>query len=224
MKCIFIAMFGITPLLARPEVPAPATYPRPPYDSKKLTAPPAPSPPVKIDDERTGWYVGLGLGGGSGTYTENGTSGRVRGWDSTSRGDFPVRYLNFAFGKAVNARLLVGGDLTLFRSYSDTECSATRLTIANYDIVVTLFPWKRGFFMRNGLGISAIGYKDPVRSRAMQYGAGGNLLTGVGYAIPLGRSLHLTVSVDYSRQRYLGARATANASQIVAGWVGFNWY
>lgn len=234
VKCIFIAMFGITPFLARPEVPAPATYPRPSNDEMN---PPAPRPPpiretyspyklspAKHEAVRNGWYIGFGFGGGSGTYTEDGATGRMRSWDNRMNRDFPVRYFNFKFGRAVSPRLLLGHDMTLLRSHSDTGCYSTELIVTNYNLVATFYPWKQGLFVRSGGGASMLLHKDQIPGQTMKTAFGANVLTGVGYAIPLGKSLTMSLNADYSMQHYGGGKGKPNASRVVAGWFGFDWY
>ncbi len=222
-KLFAFILFCSLALPAMAQVIPPATYPRP---SEYDDAGPPPSIPSskRAEFQRDSWYIGFGLGGGSGTYAENGSTGKMRGWNSTSSRDFPLRYLNFKVGKTLTSRILLGLDVTGFRSFSDTACYPTELIVTNVNLVTTLFPWKDGFFLRNGLGLSGVSHRDVVSGSHAKYDGGGNLLTGIGYAVLLGKNLHLTVNADYSQQRYFGGKHRANTSQIAAVWAGLDWY
>ncbi len=227
-KLIVFAFICIPPIMASAEVVPPATYPRPPYEDDK---PVIPAPALKLEPSfkapetyRDGWYVGFGLGTGSGTYTENGSSGKMRGWNSASTHDFPVRYLNFKLGKALTPRILLGHDMSVLRTHSDTECYSTELIVTNYNLVATIYPWKKGFYLRSGGGLSLLLHRDRIPGHHMKKDAGANVLTGLGWAVPVGKSFTMTLGADYSMQRYGGGKGKPNSSQVVAGWVGFDWY
>lgn len=198
----------------------------PPVPPPKATREEAPSTVYRINvyNERGPWYIGFGFGGGNGTYTENGATGKLRSWDNKPNRDFPIRYFTFKVGATLTPKLLMGLNVSALRAHSDTACYSTALVISNYNLVTTWFPWREGFFLRSGGGLSLVTHKDQYPGTKTQNHFGGNILTGVGYAFWLGRSFNLTVGADYSAQRYSGGAGKPNASQIVAGSVGFDWY
>jgi len=140
---------------------APAAAPQPAYPSapgraaRAARAAPAVRAPPRPQKTRDRWYIGFGLGGGNGKVANE-----VETADFTDLhyGGPTNFFMNFKAGATLNPKLLLGGDISVIGSAADKDGISTALSIANIDAVVTYFPAVKGFFLRGGLGVSAISY------------------------------------------------------------------
>lgn len=187
---------------------------------------PVPPPPddSAYGSRRSPWYIGFGLGGGSGNVSHAFGDYTFDEWHGSSTSPTNV-FLNFKIGATLSPTLLLGFDVTAIRSVVDDPAYTSALQINNYDAVVTWFPQGEGFFVRGGAGLTrfVLEYEDG-------YGvfddtvSGFNALVGGGYAFWFGQAANLTINADYSVQSYGSNDYDLESSNFFALWVGFDWY
>jgi hypothetical protein len=230
----FVAMLLAVPLLAAaqaepltgaaPPAPvAPAATPAagpPPIPGPAPTA--TPCPPLSaavLPPSRGGWYLGLGLGGGSGQAQDSFGKLALHRWVDQ---DPLTLFGQIEAGITLTPHLLLGGELSLLRTNSDTGAMAKAVTITNLDAMATWFPMEKGVFLRGGGGLSSF-TREWTGLPSGRYN-GGNLTVGAGYAFWLGPSFNLVLHADVSKQWY-GANAIAlTSSSYTAFWLGVAWY
>jgi len=215
-----------------PPYPPPYPPPPPPAYAPAQPSPPPPYPPVyaPAPPRRDTWYIGFGLGGGSGRVKDD--TGTYKLSDGMS--DPVTVFLNFKVGATLTPRLLLGLDISALRTAGTvpTGLGSTldaAIQITNYDAMLTWFPMERGLFLRGGLGISRItaelgsgGFSGSSGVGSASY-SGVNATVGGGYAFWLGRTFNLTLNLDFSAQSY-GSGSGPSSSSYTALWVGFDWY
>ncbi len=180
---------------------------------------------------RSPWYIGFGIGTGTGaTYSDGMTSSfhdLLLYAPGTS--DYGRIGLNFKVGATITPQFLLGFDFTgirAFGNYNDGFADyATWVQITNWDIMGTLFPMERGLFFRAGTGLSVLstGLTGFGVSNGYQF-TGWNGTLGAGYAFWLGRRFNLTVGADFSRQWYGSSPGAPDASGFFLVYMGFDWY
>jgi hypothetical protein len=173
---------------------------------------------------RDSWYIGFGLGTGTGNVTlQDGTERSFS--DLNLNRDTTNVMLNFKVGATLTPTLLLGFDWTTVRATASDELATTYTQIANYDAMLTWFPWETGLLLRGGLGLSALTVKASTSgaSGSSTY-TGANLLVGVGYAFWLGEHFNLTLGLDVSGQGYGDSAGSPKSSALGALWVGADWY
>jgi len=132
--------------------------------------------------ERQGFWIGFGLGWGSGGAS----------CDGTCPDRFGGATFRFALGGTVNRHVKIGGEL---HGWSNTNDPGVTESIGNVTGSVYYYPSASGnFFLQGGLGYSAYNYDDNV-DKAEAYGAGS--IIGIGYDIYLGRKFSLTPILAY---------------------------
>ena len=206
-------------LVALPLAVAAQEYPAPPQPSPSSGA----APYYPRSQQRDGWYIGFGVGMGDGSISGQGESFSFREMNFDRD---PTRIgLNFKVGWTVTPRLLLGLDITASRAQASGSGVTTAAQITNYDAVATFFPMERGFFVRGGLGLSALSleYDDGIDDATDTYG-GMNILGGIGYAFWLGKQFNLTVNLDGSKQFYGSSDVEPESSQFWMVYAGFDWY
>lgn len=181
-----------------------------------------PSLALAQEHQRDSWYIGFGLGTGSGRVT---AEGETRTFADLNIGT-PVNVaLNFKVGATIAPTMLVGFDVTAVRAQSEESGISTGVQVTNYDAVLTYFPWREGFFLRGGAGLSVLTLDvDFGGSSGVSTDTGVNLLGGVGYAFWLGQKFNLTANLDVSLQKYGGGAGEPDSSGLWALWLGFDWY
>ncbi len=211
---------------AQPSPPSPAAPAAQPLPAAQPAqpSPPPPYPPVyaPAPPRRDTWYIGLGMGGGSGRGKDDLGSYKL----SDGMTDPVTVFVNFKLGATLTPGLLIGLDVSGLRTGgTDTTLLGSTIDvgvqISNYDAMLTWFPMERGLFLRGGLGMSrytvqATGYRDA------NY-RGFNATVGGGYAFWLGRTFNLTLNLDFSGQSY-GSGNGPSRSSYTALWLGFDWY
>jgi hypothetical protein len=221
MPLATVAQVAPPPEPPPPAPPPPAYFPAQPSPPGAYPAQPSPLSLAPRVGGRSPWYIGFGVGSGSG-----------QGKDSVGNYEFsdgmadPVTvFVNFKAGATLTPTLLLGFDLSGLRTagrYIDPTGPDYAVQVSNYDAMVTWFPVERGPFLRGGLGLtqyilSLSGYQDNSIN-------GSNLTVGGGYAFWLGRTFNLTVNLDYSAQRYEGNNLGLSRSHYTVLWLGFDWY
>jgi hypothetical protein len=157
----------------------------------------------EMENGKSSWYIGFGFGTGDGEYTADGNTitydDFFEGVDDTT----PKIAFNFGLGFIFSPSLHLGFEANALRQEGTYLGVTVGLQINNYLGVVTFFPTGQGLYARAGLGASAI-----VLDVESSYGSdstsetGQAFLIGVGYAIKLGQTFHLTLNLDYSMQSY----------------------
>lgn len=174
------------------------------------------------------WYLGLGLGTGvNAGYTVNDERISFDEWLSeTDR--TPKIFLNLKGGMVADDEILLGLDFSTLKKSADwsNDINAS-IQINNYFIVATYFPFKEGFFLRAGGGISSIKFeitKGNIGIGYDKYGYG--ILLGIGYAFWVGDSFNVTVNLESSCQSYSSNNIEdeVTGSDFTSLYVGFDLY
>ncbi len=219
------------PQATPPAQPPPPAYPPPPQATPPAQppayAPPPGAPPANVRPKKTRdrWYIGFGVGGGNGkvaTATDTFTFREANGDRSTD-----TTFFNLKLGATLTPKLLLGADISGTVSSADSGGVKSELVISNFDAVLTYFPSEKGFFLRGGMGPSAISFswEDPTSGKHDASRDGFNVLGGIGYAFWLGKQFNLTVNLDFSRQWYGGTSdLLIEDAQYWSLWAGFDWY
>ncbi|MFY3746121.1 hypothetical protein ACOQFB_19570 [Anaeromyxobacter sp. Red801] len=175
---------------------------------------------------RAPWYVGFGLGYGTGTV---GSSGDRRTFRDLVGGTSTSFAAQLEAGATLGARTLLGGELLVAGAAAHPDDpllgrTTRTLRVANLDAVLTFFPLGDGLFFRAGAGASRLSLS--VKSASGSEGEahlGTNVLGGIGYAFRIGRRFSLSMKLDGSRQWYRGATGPGT-SRFWAAYGGFAWY
>jgi hypothetical protein len=225
MRRLVLSLALAAPLAAAAQYPAP--YGRPvPYGYP----PPRPPPPPPVawvqppPPSPSPFYFNLGIGYGDGGAIVDGYWTPLAGWYAT-----PGAYGGpggLAWHAEAGARLapqvLLGFDVTGLSTYSGTDWAGGGVTLIDYDLVATLFPFGRGLFLRGGAGLCTASGPAPAPGLAGETWLGTNLLLGAGWAFPVAPPLSVTLGIDWSRQ-FLGAPGVDGTSFWSAR-IGFGWY
>lgn len=192
--------------------PPPPDYPPPPYGAPRYQGEPTRSP----------WYIGFGLGAGDGTVSFPGQSMNLGDLGGGGRLGF-----NFKIGATLTPKLLLGFDLltlSTFGTQTDQYGYAydSTATIADADVMLTFFPWERGFFVRAGVGPSFLSFDYNSYTSSSYAGFNGDV--GLGYAFWLGDSFNFTVNGDFAAQTYGSSSNAPESSHFFLFWLGFDWY
>jgi hypothetical protein len=139
---------------------------------------------------RHGFFIGGGLGYGSGDASTDGTRqdlSQIGGLDSGRSGGLTF---NLRLGKTLSPRLAVGVELdSYFRSEELADISLFNATAAFY-----LYPWDAGLFVKGGLGLARAGVSFEEDDLS---GLGFGAMLGVGYDFPIGDTLAVTPQATY---------------------------
>lgn len=217
------------PAPAPPPAAQPTQYAPPPpqYAPPPQYTPPPPAPPQppyqRPPKQRDSWYIGFGFGGGDGSVSGQGSSLSFKEMN-LDRSPTTLFY-NFKVGATLSPRLLMGFDLSGVSSTAEGSGVTTSVGISNVDAMITFFPMERGFFLRGGLGLSALVYTIEDATGKDEWSPSGfNVAGGLGYAFWLGQSFNLTLNLDASRQWYGSSSLDPEDSTFWSAWVGFDWY
>jgi hypothetical protein len=204
------------PQAAQP-APAPAQYQPPPYPPQYQAPPqgqppqyqPPPYPPQypppqyaqpKRGPQRDSWYIGFGFGSGGGSLATDVRTGSMEDWLGSSPTTFGM---NFKVGATLTPKFLLGLDINALSSGVSTGGVTRSIGVSNVDVMATLFPWERGFFLKGGFGRSAMSLSyDDGYGTSSGSASGWNLAGGLGYAWWIGKQFNLTANLDFSRQWY----------------------
>ncbi|BDG10331.1 outer membrane beta-barrel protein [Anaeromyxobacter paludicola] len=195
--------------------PPPSYYPPPPPGARRYQPEPT----------RDTWYIGFGVGAGDGSV-----SGQGQRLNLSDLGGGGRLGLNFKVGATLTPKLLLGFDLLTLSSFGTQYDSGgfpydATATIADADLMLTYFPWEKGFFVRGGVGPSFLTFdsRGPGYHDSVSYG-GFNGDVGAGYAFWLGRRFNLTLNADFAAQTYGSSSTRPESSRFFLMWVGFDWY
>jgi hypothetical protein len=186
--------------------------------------------PASAADSKNSWYIGFGLGSGTGGWTYNDNE-KVTFSDLTKGSTSSTCLgLQFGVGGNINDYLSLGLDISAIRQQADTNFYGTTVTqtvqFNNYLGVITFFPIKDYLLLRAGLGLAAAQYELGIgSSKYSQTFSGSAGLIGVGIAIPVSGSFHLGFNVDYSVQKYSSSGTVyTKDSHFVLAYLTLYWY
>jgi hypothetical protein len=137
---------------------------------------------------------------------------------------------NFKVGATLTPQLLLGFDLLSLSSFGSQVDQFgngydSTATILDTDVMLTFFPWERGFFVRGGVGPTFLTFdtRSPGFHDSVSY-AGFNGDVGAGYAFWLGQRFNFTVNADFAAQTYGSSSTAPESSRFFLVWLGFDWY
>lgn len=149
--------------------------------------------PVRAQDPpREGFWFALGAGAGSANVT-------CDDCDNDDRETGGAGYL--AGGWALNRRVLLGLDLSLWTKTDDADGVDVTVNLYNFTGTVTVYPSATAnFFLKAGAGAAFADSEFRVGSTLVstELGSGVGLMAGAGYDIRLGRRLALTPAISYN--------------------------
>ena len=170
-------------------------------------------PSLAAAQERTGFWIGFGLGAGSTGISADNVAGRISGED---RDEGAVGDLGL--GWTLNHQLLLGVELKVNTSAQPSEgktFSTFSMTLADWLGTLTFYPSRSsGFFVKAGAGVSHVDFDiewpetiespefatlvfvDGPRFRGT-VGKGFGLMTGAGYDLRLGRGFSLVPELTF---------------------------
>jgi hypothetical protein len=154
---------------------------------------------------RDGWFLGVGLGGGSAAITANGNTSDREGGGAGS----------FRVGYAINPKIGLGVESnTWLKSQDNVDLSFT-----TYAATLFYFP-SEGLILRGGIGggdATAEIQNGNTTVSATESGFG--ITAGVAYEFRLGRNFALGPQLDYSF-----VNLDSFDANYVNGGLSFNWY
>ena len=124
-------------------------------------------------------------------------------------------------------RVLIGGHLAAMVQVG--EDNGVELSVGHSQLLatVTYFPTRKGLFLRGGIGAASVEMQvrdlaGPTKITAEERGTGA--MVGVGYALPIGPSMHFTASFDVHGATFddrMGApsKASFGALQLGLSWL-----
>lgn len=192
---------------AQPAPPPPNAHPAPPPPAPYGYRPmrPGTNTNTLYSRYRTGWYIGFGVGGGSGWVSANGLASDPEGGVA----------MNFKVGAVVTPQLLLGLEISAWRYQIDENAA---IQFNHVDGVATFFPaFDNGFFLKGGIGFGGIvldyGDGDTESSEA-----GFDVKAGLGYEWQLGRSLNLGADLTYALTKFDGGETHDLALHLTFMW------
>jgi len=139
---------------------------------------------------RDGFFIGGGLGYGSGDASTDGTRedlSQVGGLDSGRTGGLTF---NLRLGKTLSPRLALGAELnSWFHSEDAADLSVFNATAAFY-----LYPYDAGIFVKGGLGVARAKFSFEGDDLS---GLGFGAMLGLGYDYRIGDSMAVTPQIAY---------------------------
>jgi hypothetical protein len=169
-------------------------------------------------------YLAVGVGTAVGVYEEDGKTDTFRQWNFDPPRQSYSGALNFQIGFTLTDSLLIGFDYSLLGTWSTEGGRDTGLGVQNADAVLTWFPQRDGLFLRGGAGLSSLTRQDTGFYSSTETFGGVNGVVGLGYALPLGRTLNLTINGDLSLQRYAGGTGEPTSTRTGTLYLGLAWY
>ena len=203
-------------------VPQPVPAPVPARSEPIALPPPRLSEPVPVftmpqlrQEHGYGrWYLEFGAGGGVGSLDANGKNYRLPWWSRGAEKRSSLGSVSLRAGKQVSSTLRLGIDVMALRAEIRTPCFSTTVGMLNADAVASWSPRGTGFYLRGGGGLSAISLKDTDLYPTAAVRGGVNVMGGIGYMVPVGRSYSVTLGADASQQWYSGGKSGPRSSQL----------
>ncbi len=215
---------------------ASAAQPAPAVASESMAVVQAPAAPATARAQaastvfkREGFYIGFGVGGGSGGFSQQTAIRTYDGYFGEGREGGVA--LNFRLGAAITPKLLLGGNLggwTASREYGSTRVSFTNVRISPE---VTFYPladqagFGSGLYVRGGAGLGSMQAQADATS-----GSGASITSeriqglaahaGLGAETKLASRFFLGLGVDYHRG-WLAKDVNTNQVEAL---LTFMWY
>lgn len=210
-----------TPNVTPPPPPPPA-YPPPAFETPYPPMPLPPPPPpfyrtrswesnTVYSRYRTPWYIGFGIGIGSGWIKQDEQSEIEHQGGSC---------FTFKVGGVIRPWFLLGGEISSWRYEGIRDDGYDyALQFSHFDAVATFFPiFDQGFYGKVGLGIgmasAEIGYDSYLSSDG-----GADFKVGLGYELQLSHSLNLGFDFTLASTRYRDA-----TTHDLVGELSLTWY
>jgi Outer membrane protein beta-barrel domain len=176
------------------------------------------------EKKKSSWYIGFGIGTGTLQMEGETADDYYDNDDSVDVGDELT--LNFGVGAILNPKLHLGFDLSSIRQEIDWENSrqSASYQINNYFAALSYYPWKKGFFVKAGGGMSAMVYDYDTGAyddSDTYYGTG--YLVGLGYDFWIGKSFNLGIHAEYSKQTYSDNDAPDD-TDFTSIYLSFYWF
>jgi outer membrane protein with beta-barrel domain len=161
------------------------------------------------------WYLGGGIGLGSGGWYSDNNSFSFNEWfKESSSSSFPYT-LSFNMGQAINENIFIGCDFSMIRKTGEFESKSGAVQISNFLGSVIYLLNEYNILLKAGAGIGRISLTvDDDKS----YNTGPAILVGTGYQIYEG----IGINFDYSLQFYLNG-SPPNGSQFWNLYVTYFW-
>jgi hypothetical protein len=171
---------------------------------------------------KSSWYVGIGIGGGNGEWTES--DGSKTTLDNYNKGKSnPFTFsMNFGIGMILSQKINIGYDLTIISNGADYSGDTYAVQCINYFLMITCFPMETGLFFRVGGGYSLLNYDTPTRNQEQNGGYGA--LLGLGYSLWYGDIVCIGLNFDYSYQKYSSKTDWPKDSRFYSLYISFYWF
>jgi hypothetical protein len=168
----------------------------------------APAAAQRREARHDGFWIGFGVGGGSNL---------TNGYDDARLGG--AGYVRL--GGTVSPMLLVGGEaMGWVREQNSTTVSQGNLTAT-----VMVYPVRRGFFLKGGLGFASWSQASPAGPGTLTVTEGGFGATlGGGYDLQIGTNLFLTPNVDFLLQVVDSEVFAATTGYLILFTLGLTWH
>jgi hypothetical protein len=168
----------------------------------------APAAAQRREARHDGFWVGFGLGAGS-NLTD--------GYDDARLGG--AGYVRL--GGTVSPMLLVGGEAMGWVR----EQSGTTVSHGNLTATVLLYPVRRGFYLKGGLGFASWSQASPAGPGTLTVTEGGfGATVGGGYDVRIGNNLFLTPNFDVLLQVVDSDVFTATTGYLILFTLGLTWH
>ncbi len=202
-KLVAVALVAL-PLTVKGQESGPQA-PEPPLRSRAPESGDVSEPlPSGSGSERNKAYVAFAIGGGGDAW--------VRGSDPHSfreRGGSTMLALDAEAGRTLSPRLLLGVRYSIITFWWSSDTVPAGLW--SLDAVTTYFPWKRGAFVRGGLGFGS-----------GSEGGAFEVTATAGYAFPARGRFNLTADLEGTTR--LHGNEAVNRIDLWRFALGFGWY
>ena len=175
------------------------------------------------------WYFGFGLGSGEANLTIDGEEVDYDDFFTYPDGrsvDSMRLSLFFDGGVQVAPKVLVGGHLAAIVQVGEANGVERSVGHSQLLATVTYFPTREGLFLRGGVGAASVKLQvrdldGPTKITAEERGTG--VMVGLGYALPMGPSMHFTISLDVHGATFDGRVGSPSEAAFGALQLGLAW-
>ncbi len=180
------------------------------------------------------WYLGFGLGNGQASLTFDTPAGEIdKDYDDLFRlsdgqeVDSIRVSISLEGGVRIAPRFFAGLHLAGISQAGDVQGATFTVGHSQLLGVVTYFPNRKGFFLRGGLGAATVNMTIDIpdadlRVRAEEKGTGAML--GAGFALPISRSAHFTITLDAHAASFDGDPGAPAVARFGTVQLGLTWF
>jgi hypothetical protein len=179
---------------------------------------------MAAEKKKSSWYIGFGVGTGILEMEGETAEDYLDDQDFDNVGDELT--LNFGVGAILNPKLHLGFDLSAILQELDLDNShrSELYQVNNYFAALSYYPWKKGFFVKVGGGLSVLVYdEDTDKNNNLDTYGGAGYLVGLGYDFWLGKSFNLGIHAEYSRQAY-NDKDAPDDTDFLNVYLSFYWF